>query len=86
MNKGIRVNDIGVIPVNDVCIESTVDEDISATLEECRGHAMMVAELQVRYNIISVDTWLERLAPCITNSMLPAKQILTCRQCEATRI
>ena len=35
-----------MIPVNDVCIESTVDENISATLEEC--HTMMVVELLVK--------------------------------------
>ena len=41
-----RMNDIGMIPVNYVCIERTVDENISATLEEC--HVMMFVGLQVK--------------------------------------
>ena len=46
VNRVFRVNDIGMIPVNDVRIERTVDENISATLEEC--HAMMDVELEVK--------------------------------------
>ena len=78
MNRVFRVNDVGMIPVNDVCIESTIDENISATLEEC--HAMMAVKLQVKLNVIFVNPWLERLAPCISELYVTAKQILTCRQ------
>lgn len=75
------MNDIETIPVNVVCIESTVDENISATLEEC--HVMMIVELQVSASELEhyfCKPVVGKIGTAHYGLYVTAKHIPTCRQ------